>query len=348
MTAFRRWGAEVARLALPIVLAGVLFVLLFATLALLGLPAASSSLLILEGAVGDKFGLARTLVLATPLVIAGLGIALAWRAGMYNIGGEGQYISGGLAAGALVQLVPGGGWALMFMMLAAGFAGGAFYGWIAGWLHVRRGVQLVVSTILLNFVALQLLSWAVTGPLQETSRSLPQSAPVPASAMLPRFDSQTDLHAGVLLALFAAIAVQVFLWRTPAGFELRFVGASPGAARANRIPWQRVQERAMILSGGLCGFAGAVQLAGVQRELSMSFAENWGFIAIPVALLGGLSPLGIVAAGLYFGALLAGSKNLERFTPGAGAIVYVIQGLAVLALVAFQVWRSRRREARVD
>lgn len=318
--------------------------ILVVTLAVFGLPLGESLRLILDGAVGDKFGIARTLIAATPLILASLGIVIAWRAGMYNIGGEGQYIVGGLT-GALIasHLRDVGPQFLTAMILFGGIAGGAAYGALAGWLHVHRGVQVVISTILMNFIALQLLSWAVTGPLQEPNRALPQTASLPRSAMLMRFDSQTDLHSGIFIAVLAAGAVYVFLLRTRRGFELRVVGENPRAARANLIHAPRIQILAMLISGGLCGLAGAVQYAGVQRELSMSFSEQWGFIAIPVALLGMLHPLGIVLSSLYFGALMAGAKNLERFTPGASAMVYVIQALAVLALLTVQTLALRRR-----
>ncbi|MFY9234511.1 MAG: ABC transporter permease [Fimbriimonadaceae bacterium] len=315
-----------------------------ATLVIFGLPLGESLRLIVDGAAGDKFGIARTLIAAIPLILASLGIVIAWRAGMYNIGGEGQYIVGGLTGAVIASMVPGlPPQALNLAILFSGIVGGALYGALAGWLQVHRGVQVVISTILMNFIALQLLSWAVTGPLQEPNRALPQTAALPTGAMLMRFDPQTDLHAGIFIAVLAAVAVYVYLFRTRRGFELRVVGENPRAARANLINAPRTQIFAMLISGGLCGLAGAVQYTGVQRELSMSFSEQWGFIAIPVALLGMLHPLGIVLSSLYFGALMAGAKNLERFTPGASAMVYVIQALAVLALLTVQTLALRRR-----
>lgn len=321
-----------------------LVVLFVATLGAFGLPVGASLRLLLEGAFGDKAGLATTLVTATPLLIAGLGITVAWRSGMYNIGGEGQYLMGALAGAFIAK--SGSGLppqALNILILAVGIVGGAIYAGFAGWLQVSRGVQVVISTILLNFIALEVLGYAITGPLQETRRQLFQTEPLPNDVMLMRFDPQTELHSGIFIALLACVGVYVLLFSTRLGFQLRIVGANPRAARAARMNEGGLQITAMCISGGLCGLAGAVQYTGIQQQLSRGFAEGWGFLAIPVALLGALHPFGVLLSALYFGALFAGAKNLERFTPGASAMVYVIQALAVLALVALQSAATRRQ-----
>lgn len=314
------------------------------TLFSFGLPVGTSLRLLLEGGAGDKYGIARSLIVATPLLICGLGMTIAWRAGMYNIGGEGQYILGGLCGATIAKLFHGiAPMALNWTILLASIIGGAAYALLAGWLYVRRGVQVVISTILLNFIALQALGWAVNGPLKERRGRLPQTDSLPNEAMLYRFDAQTDLHSGVFFGLAVCVIAFVFLFWTKSGFKLRVVGQSPRVARANRIDAGRVQMLAMAISGALCGLAAGVQYTGIQRELSESFSENWGFIAIPVALLGGLHPLGVLASSLYFGLLFAGAKNLERFTPNSSAMVYVIQALAVLALVAVQTAALRKQ-----
>lgn len=311
------------------------------------LPIADSLNLLAQGAFGDRFGLARTLVKACPLLLAGLGMVFAWRAGVYNIGGEGQFVLGGIFGGWVAKLglslwqgVPS--LALTTGILLAAALGGALWSAIAGWLYVKRGVEVVIGTILLNFIALQLLGWMVSGPLQERQARLPQSDLLPSAAMLTRFDRQSDLHVGVFLALAAAIASAVFLFRTRPGFELRVVGESAGVARANRISKNRMQMLAMLLSGGLCGLAGGVEYVGVQGQLSGGFAQGWGFLAIPVALLGGLNPLIVILSAVYFGALFAGSENLGRFTVSGATLVYVIQAAAVLGFVAIRAYRQRR------
>lgn len=318
---------------------------LILTLLTFGLPLRESLLLMREGAFGSELGIATTLVKATPLLLVGLGMLVAWRAGMYNIGGEGQFVIGALASAACAKALPlEQAPALMGpLLLVAGVLGGAAWAWLAAWLHVRRGVQVVIGTILLNFVAVQIVSFMVRGPLQERSGQLPLTDPLPNAAMLARFSTRTDLHSGVFVALAAAVVVFVILFRTVGGFELRIVGQNPRLARANRIDASRVQLWAMALSGGLCGLAGSVEYAGIAGRIGGDFAQGWGFLGIPVALLGGLHPVGAFFASLYFGALFAGSQNLARFTVGASSMVYVIQGIAVLGFVALQVAMNRRQ-----
>lgn len=306
------------------------------TLAIFGLPVLDSLTLIYEGALGDRFGIGRTLAKATPLILTGLGMVIAWRAGMYNIGGEGQLIVGAIGgaalAHALAATVPGP--VLNPLILVTASLAGAIWAGIAGWLQVARGVPAVISTILLNFVAIQLLAWVVQEPLRRASGGLPQTEPLAPNAMLLRFDRQLDVHFGLVIAVVAVLLVAGFLYGTTSGFRLRLVGASPTAARANRIPSARVAIGSMMLSGALCGLAGAVEYTGITGTLGIGFPQGWGFLAIPVALLGGLHPFGVLGSGLYFGALFAGSENLARFSTGGTTLIYVIQAVAVLAVVA--------------
>jgi len=161
--------------------------------------------------------------------------------------------------------------------------------------------------------------------------------------MLPRFSPQADLHWGALIAVSAALAVYVWLFWTPGGYRARLIGQNERAARAGRIPAGRVQMGAMALSGALCGLAGGVELAGTAGQLGTSFSQQWGFLAIPVALLAGLHPLAVVASAVFFGALFAGSDNLSRFTASGATLVYVIQAVAVLGYVGLEAWTRRSR-----
>lgn len=313
------------------------------TLLVFGLPLGESLGNIWEGAAGDRFGVARSLVRATPLILCGLGITIAWRAKMYNIGGEGQYVLGGIAGAWMAKLVVPFApnlFGSLLILVGAG-VGGAAIAALAGWLYVRRGVQVVISTILLNFVALQLLEYVVDGPLQESAKRLPQTDRLPQAAMLPRFDPQTDLHAGIFLAVLAALALGWFLFRTRAGFRLRLVGANARAAHVSGIDVPRAQFWTLVASGGLCGLAGGVDYSGLIGQVGPGFAQEWGFLSIPVALLGGLHPLGVLASGAFFGGLFAGSENLARFNTLGGTVVVIVQAVAVLAYLAFDALRSR-------
>lgn len=321
-----------------------LVALLALTFLAFGLPVAESLTLVVEGAFSGDAAWSRTLVRTTPLLLTGLAMMVAWRAGMYNIGGEGQYVVGGLVGATVAKA--GGGMPpalLSAAILAATVVGGAGYAALAAYLQVRRGVQVVVSTILLNFLALQILDWAVSGPLQESKGQIPQTDRLPEAAMLMRFDRQTDLNSGVFLALAVAVCVGVWIMATRSGFNLRLVGENPRAARAALVNVSRVQVWAMTLSGALCGLSGGVEYVGLLGQLDRGFAQQWGFLGIPVALLGGLHPAGVALAAGYFGALFAGLQNLSMFSQGAGPMVYVVQGVAVMGVVGLAALAKRRR-----
>lgn len=302
---------------------------------------------IVGGSLTSPAGLSRTMVKATPLILVGVGIAIAWRAGAFNIGGEGQFLVGALCGGFAAKALMGTTGPLVWVIiLAASSLGGAAWALLAGWMQAARGVQLVVSTILLNFVAMRLVEWSVDGgPLQEAKRSIPLSDRLPSESMVWRFWPQYDVHFGIVLALILAFAAQFFLFRTKTGFRMRVAGSSPGTARANRISVNASLLQAMAISGALCGLAGGIEFAAVSGVLSgQGFAQGWGFLGIPVALLGGLQPLGAAMAGLGFGALFAGTENLGRFTQGGDRLLFVVQGIAVLAYAATQMRRPAQAQ----
>jgi len=325
-----------------IVSAGLLLILVV-TLAAFGLPIVESAKLIFSGAFGNTLGLTRTAVKATPLLLTGLGMVVAWRAGMYNIGGEGQFLLGGLMGAVAAKLFSHAPPAVETILIILGaMIGGALWGSLAAWLFIKRGVNVVISTILLNFIAIQLLSWSVQGPLQESKHRLPQTDQLPDAVMLWRPDRQLDFHAGVFLALIVAVFLYFLIYRSVFGFQLRLVGANARAARANRISAEGIQFRALALSGALCGLAGGVELTGVAGVLGSEFSQGWGFMAIPVALVGGLHPLGVIGSSVFFGGVFAGTENLARFTTGGPTLVYVIQAVAVFGVVALRSFTNGR------
>lgn len=331
-----------------LLIALVLLGSLVLTLLVFRLPVGPSLKLIEEGAFGDRFGWSRSAVKMTPLLLTGLGMVIAWRAGMYNIGGEGQFVVGGLCGATVAKFAmtsPASVPPLITstLILVACVIGGAIWAWLSAWLFVKRGVEVVISTILLNFVAIQVLGWASSGPLQESKHEVPLTEQLPDFLMLPRLDRQMDLHAGFGIALIVAIGIQIYLFSTRSGFMLRLAGDNPWVARAKRINASKTQVLAMMISGGLCGLAGGVEYTGLAGQLGSGFSQQWGFLGIPVALLGGLNPLGVILSAGYFGALFAGSDNLARFTDAGTTLIYVIQSAAVLAFVAIQ---GRRNKAR--
>ncbi len=319
--------------------AGLALVMFFLVLTFMifGQPVGASLKAMYVGSVADWNAWSKTLVKMTPLILTGLGAGVAWRAGMYNIGGEGQFILGGVGSAWLAKMVvfPNlalGGLTLPALLLAS-MAGGAVWSGIAAWLYLKRGVDVVIGTILLNFIAKYLIEWTINGPLQEAKHQLPQSDALPQAAMLMRFDRQHDANIGVFIAVIVAVGIAICLFATASGYRLRVVGASPSAARANLIPSQRVQMMAMLLSGALCGLAGGLDYVGVSGQIGIGFSQQWGFLGIPVALLGGLHPLGILASGAFFGMLFAGSEQMARSSAVGTTLIYVVQAAVVLAVV---------------
>ncbi|MGE0553694.1 MAG: ABC transporter permease [Gemmatimonadales bacterium] len=330
---------------LPIGAAALGLAVLAAALAGLGYDAPAALAALWRGAFGSWYAItSATLVRAVPLVIVGLGIAVAFRGGALNIGAEGQFYAGAIGATWVALLL--GSWPPLVgvpLVLLAGAIAGAIWAAPAVLLKLRFGVLEVISTLLLSFVAEALVSWIVQGPLQEPSGIYPQSAPIPLALRLPTLPG-TRLHAGFGLALLLAVIAWAIFARTRWGFWLRAVGEAPRAAAVSgRIPVDRVIGAALLWSGGLAGLGGAIEVSGVTYALYQNLSPGYGFTAIAVALLARLNPLGVIASGLVFGALEAGASGMQRDAQVPSVAVYVVQAvIIVVVLVAV----SRARSAR--
>ncbi len=317
----------------------------------IGLNPAQAFLGLWDGAFGTVNSIGVTVNQATPLILTGLGVLFAFRCGVWNIGAEGQLYMGAAAATAVALHVKGMPAAVHVpLCLAAGAAAGALWGAIPGWLRAVRGVNEVISTLMMNYIAINFVSWLVRGPLQETTRYYPQSDLLPESALLPVILPGSPLHAGIIVALAAAAASQFVLWNTTLGFRLRAVGANPFAARYAGLDVGKNVVLAMVISGGLAGLAGAGEILGVQGRLRDTFSPGFGYDGIVVALLGQLHPLGVLLASLFFGSLRSGASMMQRTAQVPVTLVYVIQGLTVLLVVgsygvrAWAYWRRKKRE----
>jgi simple sugar transport system permease protein len=240
------------------------------------------------------------------------------------------------------------------MMIAGAVTGGAFWGMIAGMLRVYRGVQEVISTIMLNYIALYIVSWLVLGPLRAKGNYLAETDSLSNSVLFARLipsawsdHIQTTLHVGVIMALLAAPASYLFLYRTRTGFNMRILGSNSEAARVAKLPVDRLKIAAMSVSGGIAGLAGAVILLGSPTGSlpATSFGGTIGFTAIPVALLGGLHPIGSLVSAVFFGGLTQGCRNLEQNTGVSSVVIYIIQAAAVLAVVGARAVRERKEAA---
>lgn len=283
------------------------------------------------GAFGSLHSVAEVLVKATPLLLAGLGIALAFKAGYWNIGAEGQLLMGAL--GAVWIGLSASGWPMAValpVMVVVGFVAGAAWGLIPGVLQARLGVSEIITTIMLNYVAFLLVNFFVTGPLKEAEGFMPQTDVIAASAVLPRLLMPTRLHAGILIALVTAGAIYWVMMRSTFGFRIRVVGANPDAAKYAGISVGRTWIIISAVSGGLAGLAGMVEVSGVHQRLLEHISGGYGYTAIMVALLGWLHPLGVVLASVLFAAMRVGADAMQRATGVPVSLVYVIQALIIL------------------
>jgi len=295
-----------------------------------------------SGAFGSQAAWTATTLKATPLLLTGLAVAVCFRCGVWNIGAEGQLLTGALLATAVAtRLLSGAPAAVAWpAVLAAGAIGGALVGAVAGGLRARRGVSEVISTIMLNFIAIQLVALAVHGPLQEATGAYPKSDPLPAAAMLPAVGR---LHAGVLLALALAGGAQLLVFHTAVGFRMRAVGLSARAARFAGISPERYALGTLALGGALAGLAGSIEVAGVTGQLYEGISPGHGYTAIAVALLVRLHPLAVIPSALFFGGLEAGAGAMQREAGVPAVVTQIVQGAAILVSAAFAVGAGGRR-----
>lgn len=334
----RRIASAAGRLIVTVALNAIVAVaLLFAVIAAGGHAVGPALHALWDGSFGTSYALtSATLVRAAPLTLAGLGVALAFRAHVWNIGAEGQLLMGATAA-AVVGLgaVRVLGVFTLPIALVAGVVAGALWAWIAAVLRQRYGVLEVISTIMLNFIAVYLVGYLVRGPLQEPTRVYPQSSDLAPIARLPRFASGSRAHWGLVIAFIAAPVVWWAVARTAAGFRVRAVGANPDAAEsAGLIDATRTRTRAFLVSGGLAGLAGAVQLTGVTFALYENLSPGYGFTAIAVALLARLDSLAVVLAAVLFAGLESGALAMQRDAGIPAVTVSVVEGALILLALA--------------
>jgi simple sugar transport system permease protein len=328
-------------------LAGLALVVLVTLLVLTGHDATRALSALAQGAFGSWYAItSSTLVRAVPLALAGLAVAIAFRAGILNVGAEGQLLMGAAIGAATAATVGAMGWvpapiAILVVVLTGAAAGGAWAA-IAALLRQRFVVLEVISTIMLNFLAQYLVGWLVRGPLQESTHVNPQSAALPESLHLPLLLSGTRLHLGFVLAIALAVLAWWWLRSTASGFRLRAVGANAtAAASAGQIQVGRTVVGAFVLSGALAGLAGAVEFSGVTFALYDNFSPGYGFTAIAVALLARLHPLGVLATALLFGALEAGANAMQRDAGVPNVVVSVVEAALILLVVAADRWQAR-------
>jgi simple sugar transport system permease protein len=336
----------VARAVRPLVAIVLAVALVALVLALLGTSPRVAFVTLAAGAFGNWLATVDTLVKATPLVFCGLAVAITFAGSLWNIGADGQLTAGALAAGAVGPALSAWPRPLALVAVCAvGAAGGGVWGGFSGWLRARRDVNEVISTIMLNFVAAQILSWAMHGPLMESSHEFPKSAPIASAAQFTLYFPPSRLNSGMLLAIVLAIAFYLLLFYTIIGFELRAMGRNPRAAIYGgiRVAWLTIST--MTLGGAVAGLGGAVQIAAITHRLYESLSPGWGYEAIAVALVARLNPLAIVPAAVLFGALDNGAQAMQRSAGVSPVLVQVIQALVIMILLAADSGAIRRLRA---
>jgi ABC-type uncharacterized transport system permease subunit len=309
---------------------------------------------LLEGAFGSVDSLVNTAIKAVPLVLVGVGICIAFRANVLNIGGEGQLVMGGLASTATALALPDLPRPLLVpLVLLTGAVGGAIWGAIPGSLKAYFNVNEILSTIMLNIVAVQIMNYLLSGPLVDKSFSgfslIPQTKRLSPNADLPVLVGGTHLHAGVIVAVLAAVAAYVLLWRTGFGFRLRAVGLSREASDYAGMPVKRTITLALTLSGAMAGLAGAVLVFGsashrmVTDGTATGFTGSAGFNGIVAALFGGLNPLWTMASAFVFGGLLVGGNAMQIAVQVPTSLIVALNGLLVVFVVSIEYVRRRSR-----
>ncbi len=327
-------------------LVGAIFILM------IGKNPFSAYAALLQGAFGDVFSIGETLENTTPLILTGLAVAFAFRAKLFNIGAEGQFLMGGLAATwvgthltlPMVIHLP--------LTLLVGIIVGGLWGGVAGLLKAARGVHEVISTIMLNFIAIFFISYMVTGPMKEVSAlDIPQTAKMAKTAQLMKILPPSRLSAGIIIALLAAALIWWLLWKTTVGYEIRAVGLNFFAAEYGGIKPNYNMFLAMMISGGLAGLGGAIIISGLFMRYQHGFEPGYGFTAIAVSLVGTNNPPGVVLAALLFATLSQGALGMQNVAGVPQDIVFVIQALVIFFVAAPQIvqalpnWIARQREA---
>ena len=311
-----------------------------------------------DGAFGSSNAFAETLVKATPLLLVALGICISFRGDVINIGGEGQMIIGALMATSIgLTFTEAPGWVVILLAMLAGFLGGAIWGGIPGALKAYFNVNEILSTVMMNAIAVQLMNFMLRGPMIDPSQAelaskIPQTARLLDQFHLMRLMPPTRLHMGLAIAVALAVLVYILLWRTTIGYRIRAVGQNPHASRYAGVTVSRYVVLALLLSGAFSGLAGAIQVYGVNYRMitdgsASGFTGSAGFNGIVAALFGQLHPLWSIPASILFGALLVGANKMQRVVQVPSAFVTVLNGLVVIFVVSSEILRRRRQRRRL-
>ncbi|MBV9280099.1 MAG: ABC transporter permease [Chloroflexi bacterium] len=326
-------GRRAAVFAASVILGGAIGALL---LAIMRVSPVTAYQALLSGAFGSSYGILSTLLKTAPLLLAGLGVLVAFRAGIYNIGNQGQFLAGALFSTWIGLHVGNPSGVLgVPLMIVSGMLGGALWALVPGLLRALWGINEIITTLMFNYIAVYLVDYAVTGPMQDTSLGVPETSFLPSGAQYPGITiSGTQLHLGFLLALVATALIAVLISRTPLGYEIRAVGANPRAALYGGVSLRLTIVGTLLLSGALSGLAGMGEIAGVHHQLLDGVDGGFEYTPIVVALLGALNPIGVALAAFGFAALSVGADNMQTVVGLPSSFISIIQALIVLFVLA--------------
>lgn len=331
------------------ILAAVLAALLVSAGLILtsGADVKGALLALFKGAFGSLSACLETLVQATPIMFTGLAMVIAFRGKVWNIGGEGQFFAGALAtAWVCLHWFTLPNQVLIPIIILASMAAGAAWAFIPGLLKARFGISEIVVTVMMNYIMAGYVSYLLSGPWQAPNDHFLETARFKASTFLPTFfDSR--IHLGFWIALVLVAVTYILLWKTPLGYEIRAVGENPVAAKYKGIKDSVVIIIVMIMSGGIAGLAGGMELAGLAHRLRMDISTGYGYTGILIALLGRLNPIGVIPAAIFFGALVNGSTSMQINYNVPVPLVSTIQGVVLILLLVFDTmfrYRIRRVE----
>lgn len=339
-----RW-TDISAVLSAVILA---LILTAALIALSGANPLNSLQALYRGAFGSRDAILETLVQATPLIFTGLAIVIAFRGRVWNIGAEGQFFAGAMAAAWLCMSFPSlPGVALLTLSVLAAAAGGALWGLIPGFLKAKFGASEIIVTVMMNYIILLVLSYLLSGPWREPTVYYLQTPRFPAASYFSTFFN-SRVHLGLVIALLLSVVVYFFLWRTPLGYEIRAMGDNPVAARYKGIATGKTIILAMCISGAIAGLGGASEVLGVHHRLRLDISIGYGFLGILIALLGRLNPFGVVLAAVLFGALVNGSTAMQVFTGVPSALVQITQAIVLIFLLVTEVAARYRVRGTTD
>ena len=295
-----------------------------------------------RGTIGTTAGFAESIVQGTPLMLMALGLAIAFRGKVWNIGAEGQQIFGAILVTWFVLLFlkdPLPAYVMIPVALLLSFLGGALFATVPALMKSRLGINEIITTIMMTYVAVEALNWLVRGPFQDKTipGSYPESPIFPLQTALPIIVRNTSVTIGIIISVALCILAYYFLFKTPLGYSIRAVGFNPSAARTSGIPVKRVINSAMILSGALAGLGGGVYILGVTHELLPEQASGIGYTAVVVSLLGNMHPLGVIFSSLFFGGLISGMSSVERALQIPRTLSLLSQGIIIVLILVIQV-----------